>query len=188
MYLSGGKSGRKIQGQQQAAEAVPLRRRRILGGKRLLRQRVAAYFTVEAAFIMPMVLILFAVLFYLGFYLYDRCLFSQDAYVLCFRGSLLKEEKNPEERVYGLRERQFGTKYFALDTQKSATRRDGKWIVMEGSARLTPAVFADSFLMPERVWTIHYSARARASDPVRGFRRYRRLRALAEQILTQRQG
>lgn len=142
-----------------------------------------AYFTVEASFIIPMVLVIFVLILYLGFFLYDRCLFSQDAYLLCFRGSILKEEEEIEEKVASMRAEQFGRKYFALDSQESEVSEDGKWIVMEGEASLAPAVFGRAALMPEGVWRISYRGKARKTDPVYQFRRYRRIRYLAQQVL-----
>lgn len=45
------------------------------------------YLTVEAAFIMPVILLLYLILIVCGFYLYNRCVISQDSYLVAFRGS-----------------------------------------------------------------------------------------------------
>lgn len=45
------------------------------------------YLTVEAAFIMPVILSLYLLLIVCGFYLYNRCAISQDSYLVAFRGS-----------------------------------------------------------------------------------------------------
>ena len=57
--------------------------------------RIKGYMTVEAAFVMPMVLCVFVMLIYTSFYLYDRCVFKQDDFILCFRESIRKEEGAP---------------------------------------------------------------------------------------------
>lgn len=45
------------------------------------------YLTIEAAYVMPVVLFLYVLIILCGFYLYDRCVISQDNYLLAFRGS-----------------------------------------------------------------------------------------------------
>lgn len=45
------------------------------------------YLTVEAAFVMPVVLFLYLTFIVCGFYLYNRCVISQDGYLMAFRGS-----------------------------------------------------------------------------------------------------
>lgn len=46
------------------------------------------YLTVEASFLIPMVLWLYLLFMFAAFFLYDRCLLTQDAYLLSFRGSV----------------------------------------------------------------------------------------------------
>lgn len=48
-------------------------------------KRVGGYFTVEAVYLIPIVLLLYALIIVSGFYLYDRCVISQDCYLLAFR-------------------------------------------------------------------------------------------------------
>ena len=54
------------------------------------RKEADAYFTVEAAVIVPIVLFLFVMIIYMSFYLYDRCVMTQDFYILSYRQSLEK--------------------------------------------------------------------------------------------------
>lgn len=49
------------------------------------------YMTVEASFLMPMVLFLYLLIILCGFFLYNRCIISQDNYLLAFRGSRFTE-------------------------------------------------------------------------------------------------
>lgn len=53
-----------------------------------------AYFSIEAALIMPLVFLLIFFLIYVGFYQYDKCLLNQDAYRMLIRGSQVKFENN----------------------------------------------------------------------------------------------
>ena len=43
--------------------------------------------TVEAAFVVPMVIFVFAALIYFCSYLYTRCVLNQDSYILAFRAT-----------------------------------------------------------------------------------------------------
>lgn len=45
------------------------------------------YFTVEASLVMPLVIMIYLLIILCGFYLYNRCVISQDNYLLAFRGS-----------------------------------------------------------------------------------------------------
>lgn len=51
------------------------------------KQRYDGYFTVEAALIMPMVLLFMTTMLYAAFYVYDRCMLEQCAYQAALRGS-----------------------------------------------------------------------------------------------------
>ncbi len=60
------------------------------------------YLTVEASFLMPMVLFLYMLVILCGFYLYNRCVISQDNYLLAFRGSRFTDAaENYGEVIYG---------------------------------------------------------------------------------------
>ena len=70
------------------------------GFKGIEFKKAEGYFTVEASLVMPLVIFLIGFIFYLTFYLYNRCAIAQDTYVLAFRGSLCSNfccEKSPEE-------------------------------------------------------------------------------------------
>ena len=55
-----------------------------------------AYFTVEAVLIFPIALYICIFIIYSGFYIYDRCVISQDAYRAALRGSSLYRQDNKE--------------------------------------------------------------------------------------------
>lgn len=60
------------------------------------------YLTVEAAFVMPVVLFLYLTFIICGFYLYNRCVISQDGYLMAFRGSHFTDfEADYGEIIYG---------------------------------------------------------------------------------------
>ncbi len=154
------------------------RRKNLRLYEKFKKRETGAYFTVEASFLIPMVLVIFVLLIYLSFYLYDRCLIAQDAYILCFRSSILKEESDKPQAVLAGKQRQYGSKYFAVKNSTSNATKNGKWIEMSGAIEIAPPVFQRHFLMPADRWQIHYQAKAMETDPVKGFRRFRRIQAI----------
>ena len=61
-----------------------------------LKVFVRGYFTVEAALVMPVVLLGIALVMYLLIFQYDRCLLEQDTGVLALRGSAIQVEDSRE--------------------------------------------------------------------------------------------
>ncbi len=64
------------------------------------KRKIGGYFTVEAAFVMPVVICVLALLCYLGFFMYNRCTLLQNAYVLGLRGSVSEGFGNEETAAY----------------------------------------------------------------------------------------
>ncbi len=143
--------------------------------KRVRKQN--AYMTVEAAFLMPMVLCLFVIVIYTSFYLYDRCLYQQDAYILCLRESIRKEKGAPCVDTAQMKNNarvQFGTKYFAISDLETNASANGKIAVFEGTATVKPTVLGNFFLMPKSIWNANFHAEKRKADPPWSIRSTRR--------------
>ena len=159
------------------------------------KQEMNGYMTVEASLIIPMILCIFVILIYAAFFLYDRCCFNQDAYILCFRESIRKDEEtvrgpDPQKALEG-KNRQFGTKYFAARNVSVSSSADREWVRIEGSASTLPPVFGNYFLMPENIWLMRFGSSARYSDPpfnIRAFRRRVFLVSKAAQYIKEHQG
>ncbi len=67
-----------------------------------MNKKWKGYMTVEASFIVPIVLILLVLIVRSSFLLYDRCVISQDSYLLVFRGSCFTlGNRNYGEVIYG---------------------------------------------------------------------------------------
>lgn len=65
-------------------------------------KRWNGYLTVEASFILPIVLFLYLLIVLCGFYLYNRCVISQDNYLIALRGSRFTQAgSNYGEVIYG---------------------------------------------------------------------------------------
>lgn len=64
-------------------------------------KKLKGYMTVEATYIVPVVLVIYVMLILCGFYLYDRCVIAQDNYLIAFRGSRFTEgTENYGEVIY----------------------------------------------------------------------------------------
>ncbi len=67
-----------------------------------MRRYEDAYFTVEAAMVMPTVLCMIFLIIYMLFFQYNRCLLELDLGILALRGCVMQAENN-EDRVEQLR-------------------------------------------------------------------------------------
>lgn len=77
-----------------------------------MKKKVRGYMTVEASFVITWTIFLFVFLIYLSFYSYDKCVLFQDAYAVCFRGSIQKQEDRVVSYINAHMQEQFGRKYF----------------------------------------------------------------------------
>lgn len=151
-----------------------------------MRRSLSGYFTVEASLIMPMVLCIYVVIIYAGFYLYNRCVATQDSYVLCFRESIHKDESlwsYPDGSVVRAEEDgQVGTKYIAIKSRSTSVSTDGGIIRYSGEGNVAPPLFGGSVIMPRGIWTYRYGMSARHTDPPLNIRKARRTYAVAHMI------
>ena len=62
----------------------------------MIKRRMGGYFTVEAALILPMVILFMTTMLFVGFYVYDRCMLEHCAYEAAVRGSSSLYRSNEE--------------------------------------------------------------------------------------------
>lgn len=71
--------------------------------------------TIEASIIMPIIIIIIALLVYLSFFLYNRCIMTQMTYISALRGSLSEEDVVKTEQNIEMEEKElFGNKVLAI--------------------------------------------------------------------------
>lgn len=151
--------------------------------KRQTNSACAAYMTVEASLLIPMVLCVIVIALYVAFFLYDRCVLYQDAYILCLHESYQKDEGEPAVDTSRMEEeaQELATnRYFALDSLEASADADGLWSIYEGTADMAPAAFGEYFLMPQDIWTMSFSAKSRKTDPAWSIRSWRRKSQLVQ--------
>ena len=137
--------------------------------RKLRKKGMRGYMTVEAGFVIPWVIFLFVFLIYASFYLYDKCVLFQDAYTVCFRGSIQKEADGPSVYINAHMKEQFGEKYFGTDGVRTSFKREGQEVIVSGT------------LAEEHGWRIQTEARAHIMNPTKLIRRCR----LAQKALNQ---
>lgn len=144
--------------------------------KRKRGAEAEAYFTVEAALIVPVVLCIFVMIIYLSFYLYDRCVMAQDCYVLSYRQSI---EKGGADRAGKAAAGELLRQKIFMLRRMETGMSGGKRICVKVNAVMEPPLFGLDFFDRERHWTLGVEERARKTDPPKDYRRVRRLLNLA---------
>lgn len=95
-------------------------------------KKLNGYFTIEAAFLMPVFICVTALLCYLAFYMCNRVILLRDVYVTGLRGGLRQELTNEEIAAYTLQQSKgFAEGYYAISQIDRKVQVNGKEIVVE---------------------------------------------------------
>lgn len=124
--------------------------------------------------IVPLVILLFGFIFYLTFYLYDRCVASQDAYLLAFHESIGMESKITAH------------KYIAAEGFDSTIQTEKRKIEVEITGAVT-ASFTEQ-LLPWRRWRFREKGQADKICPAECIRKVRLAKKITEEIGKTRSG
>ena len=142
--------------------------------------------TLEATFIVPMIICVFALLIYFTYYLYGRCILSQDSYILAFRASVADTEvygDDPAGYVDSKVPVVAGKKYFGSSFPRFETSVDGKTIRVHGRSEAKHSAMGRYFLKPRDGWEYEAAGRAKRFEYVKHIRRLTRLRDIGKEIL-----
>lgn len=91
-----------------------------------MRKKCNGYFTIEAAFILPVVLFIYLLIILSAMFLYCRCVISQDDFLLSMRGGKFTwGEENYGEVIYGSEQEPFWQAESYV--QKRISDRNGKY-------------------------------------------------------------
>ena len=121
--------------------------------------------TVEASFIVTWTVFVFVFLIYLSFYSYDKCVLFQDAYAVCFRGSIQKQEDNVVSYISAHMKEQFGNKYFATSEVHGSVDRNGNTADVIGECQVKVPIRAAFTMYDRSGWLIRTRARAQIINP-----------------------
>lgn len=143
--------------------------------------------TLEAALIVPMVICVITLLILFSYYLYGRCILSQDSYILAFRASVDADRygSNPESTVLSKRDRVFGKKYFgSMKPVIHVDSRDGgKEIRVSASARIRAGAMGNYFLKPRSGWEFKAGHKAKCLGQVKHIRKITRLKDIGQRMV-----
>lgn len=135
--------------------------------------------TLEASLIVPMVICVFCLLIYFSFYLYGRCMLSQDAYILAFRAvstNLPEYEDDPKGYVMNKASEKAGNKYFGSSFPQFDATESVDEITVKGSAGARHAAMGRYFLKPQSGWEYEAAGRAKRMEYARDIRKWTRLK------------
>lgn len=138
--------------------------------------------TVEAAFVVTWTVCLFVFLIYAGFYLYDKCVLFQDAYAVCFRGSIQKEENGALDYINAHMREQFGEKYFGVGGITGNAGQKGKELSVYAECAVKMPFAHFLFMENDQGWQIQTQARAQISNPAKIIRKCRMVENIAHYL------
>ncbi len=142
--------------------------------------------TLEASLIIPMVICVFVLLIYFSYYLYGRCVLSQDTYVLAFRATRAESDKKGKgmaSYVSSKADEQLGSKYFGSTRPQVKSSVSGKNITVKGSAQVRHSAMPGYFLMQRKGWSYKAAGKARKREYALHIRRFTRTKDIGQEIL-----
>lgn len=122
--------------------------------------------------LMPTIILLIALLIYLSFFLYNRCILSQDAYLLAFRGSIQKQEDESAVRGYieQAAKGQFGNKYIGMKQLEKSLEISDKKVMVKLKGKIVNG------------WALTAAGQAERNDPVNYIRKTRLMKKAGEKL------
>lgn len=136
-----------------------------------------AYFTVEAATVVTITIYVLALLIYLAFYQYNRCLLEQDMGALALRGcTVWAEDKEELMREMKVRESKINRKkYIVWKAGKTEIELSHGSVEVSGSGQIRKPL---NYLLGEKGkkhWRVTAEYKNQRIDPVSSIRLYRKL-------------
>ncbi|MDE7199918.1 MAG: hypothetical protein K2O15_13700 [Lachnospiraceae bacterium] len=138
-----------------------------------MRKTAKGYMTLEASFIITWTVFVFVLLIYLSFYSYDKCVLFQDAYTVCFKGSIQKKEGQVVPYINAHMQKQFGKKYFGVGKVRGMVDSDGNTTSVTGECQVKVPVRQFFTLHNQTGWKIRTRAKAQMINPTKMIRRSR---------------
>ena len=140
--------------------------------------------TVEASFVIPVVICTFVLIIYFANHIYTACILGQDSYVLAFRASRALQEKDPLTYVGENSTKIAGKKYFgsAAPTFQGELSGGGKTVTVTGNAKVNHGAMGSFFLKPLKGWELSVSESATRRDYAAHARTVKRLKDIVTEI------
>ena len=135
--------------------------------------------TVEAAFVVPMVIFVFAALIYFCSYLYTRCVLNQDSYILAFRAtsdSDVSYRDDPGSYVMNRSERVSGKKYYGSSKPYFSVVVRGKEVEVTGRTVIRHSAINNAFSAIRNGWELEVTQKAKKREYAGHIRTIKRLK------------
>lgn len=141
-----------------------------------------AYFTVEAALILPLAISALLLVCFLVIFQYDRCLLEQDMGLLAlYAGTVSAENEAETARLIENRAAELSReKYVAWETEKLRITVEKSGMRIEGRGRLTFPLPEWNLFNRRNVWGVKAFRRTVRVSPVDFIRIYRRIQEETE--------
>ena len=122
----------------------------------------AAYFTLEASLVVPMVLCIIVMIIHLSYYVYQKAILAQDTYLLGFRAAVLgrQQEMDATSYVAANAGEQFGNRYIGAAQPQVNTIDNGRIVKLESETEADHAAMAWHALMPDDSWKVNAGSKA----------------------------
>lgn len=149
-------------------------------------RKVRGYMTVEASLIMPMVICTLLLLIYFAYYLYGRCILSQDCYVLAFRAATTKDKEfydDPEGYVASKNGEQIRNKYFGSERPIFKVNSSGKEVTVKGRSSVISRAMGRYFLKPKEGWDYMAAGKAKNLECIKHMRTLKRIKDIGEKVV-----
>ena len=140
-----------------------------------------AYFTVEAALILPLVMLFTTMMIFLAFYSYDRCIMEQSAYeaAICGASNHIKEAKIAQKEVKKAAAGLIEGKLFAISDVTCEVKVNANDVIVSYSGNVNmPFVTWLSEYISDTDFSINVSQKARRSHQTKTIRSCRVLNRL----------
>ena len=142
--------------------------------------------TLEASLIVPIAICVIVLILYFSYYLYCRCILSQDTYILAFRAAnnkTVEYEDDPVGYVYSKSDEKIGKKYFGSTKPEIKAEKNGKEVIVRGFANTRTHAMGSFFLKPQSGWDYMAAGRAKNLKSIKHIRKIKRLKDLGESFL-----
>ncbi|SFQ21540.1 hypothetical protein SAMN04487928_12420 [Butyrivibrio proteoclasticus] len=126
---------------------------------------------------MPMAICVFVIIISFAYYLYGRCILSQDTYILAFRTSIL------DTKEYTKTDEKLGNKYFGSTKPVIKTEVNENEVIVRGYANVRTRAMGNFFLMPKTGWDYMAAGKAKDLSCIKHIRKIKRYKDIGEGFL-----
>lgn len=153
--------------------------------RKLWNMQADAFITIEYTLLLPVLLLLYTFLIYIGIYQYDQCILQTNMYLLGSKGTALYTE-NPEEKVQSLQEKErqlYYDKYLLAEQLQTAYSVKGNRIQLNGSGKVFHPLSV--FGLGGTYWELHAKSEATAVSGANILRLCKQAKNLIKDIKSQ---